>query len=72
MRLIEQAQEKETEEYAFKMWLAKYPHMDKSNFVSFNQFYDEIKPKKVELDNRSHDDIMQEVLEIENKFRGEG
>lgn len=47
------------------------PRMDKSNFKTFNEYWDEIKPKQVVVDTRSEDEIMQEILEIENKFRRE-
>lgn len=42
--------------------------MDKSNFMTFNQFWDEIKPQKIIVDQRSTDEIMTEVLQIEKCF----
>lgn len=46
--------------------------MTKENFKSFNEFWEEIKPKKVELDTRSEDEIMREILEIEKSFEKGG
>lgn len=68
-KLILKAQEEETKEYAFKIYLASYPNMDKKNFKSFNDFWEEIKPKKIEIDKRSEDEIMKEILEIEKSFK---
>lgn len=42
--------------------------MTKDNFKSFNEFWEEIKPNQVELDTRSEDEIMQEILEIQKSF----
>lgn len=64
--------EEDTREYAFRIYLASYPNMTKETFKTFNEFYEEIKPKKVELDTRSEDEIMQEILEIEKSFEKGG
>lgn len=69
MKLIGKAQEEETKEYAFRIYLASYPNMTKENFKSFNDFWEEIKPKKIEIDKRSEDEIMKEILEIEKSFK---
>lgn len=45
--------------------------MNEDNFKTFNQFYDENKPQKITIDSRSEDEIMQDILKIENKFRKE-
>lgn len=67
-KLIAQAQTEETREYVLKFYLTDRPNMDKKNFKTFNQYCDEMIPKKVTLDNRSQDEIMQEILEIEESF----
>lgn len=64
--------EEDTQEYAFRIYLASYPNMTQENFKTFNEFYEEIKPKKVELDTRSKDEIMQEILVIEKSFEKGG
>lgn len=73
IKLIEKAQEEETRDYAFKIYLASYPGMNKDNFKTFNEFWDEIRPQKIEIDARSTEDIMKEILETEKSFgkRGE-
>lgn len=45
--------------------------MGQDNFKTFNQYFDELLPKKIVIDTRSEDEIMQEISEIENKFRKE-
>jgi wyosine [tRNA(Phe)-imidazoG37] synthetase (radical SAM superfamily) len=67
-KLLKQAQEEETREYVLKFYLTDRPNMSKDNFKTFNQYFEELAPKKVMLDNRSEDEIMQEIMEIENKF----
>lgn len=71
-KLIKKAMEEDTREYAFRIYLASYPNMTKENFKSFNEFWEEIKPKKIELDNRSEEEIMLEILEIEKSFEKGG
>lgn len=72
-KLIKKAQEEETREYAFRIYLAAYPNMDKKNFKSFDNFWEEIKPKRIKLDNRSEEEIMNEILDIEKSFKkGDG
>ena len=40
------------EENAYKMWLAKYQHMDKNNYVSFGDFLKQLKiPQQENNDN---------------------
>ena len=72
LKLLVKAQEEDTKEYAFRIYLAKYPNMDKSNFRTFNEFWEEIKPQNVVQDTRSKDDIMQELLAVEQKFDERG
>lgn len=64
--------EEDTREYAFRIYLAVLPNMTKENKKSFNQFWEEIQPKKVEFDTRNEDDIMQDILEIEKSFEKGG
>ena len=68
MKLIDKAQEEENREYAFRfLFRQKYPQMDKKNFKSFKEFWEEIQPKTTTYDLRNKDEIMQEILDIENK-----
>lgn|GEM_PF-3023803 len=68
-KLIVKAQEEETKEYYYRWWLVRYPLYDKKTYESFEEFYDKVKPKKIKIDNRSEDEIMSEILEIEKYFR---
>jgi len=72
LELIEKAQEEETREYAFRIYLAIHPKADPKKFKTFNEFWEEIKPKKIEYDTRSQDEIMQEILEMENSNQERG
>jgi wyosine [tRNA(Phe)-imidazoG37] synthetase (radical SAM superfamily) len=69
MRLIEKANEEENKEYFYRWWLVRYPLYDQKTYESFNEFYDKVAPKKIEMDTRSTEDIMGDVLEIEHKFK---
>lgn len=69
MRLIEKANEEERKEYFYRWWLVRYPLYDQKNYESFNEFYDRVSPKKIEMDTRRTEDIMRDVFEIEHKFK---
>ena len=68
-KLIATAQKEETLEYHYRLWLARYPLYNEKTYESFEEFYDKVKPKKVVIDNRSEDEIMKEILEIEKSFK---
>lgn len=42
-----------------------YPNMDKKTYKPFEQYYQEAVPAKVQLDDRSMDDIMDEILKVQ-------
>jgi len=42
-RLIRKAHEKKEEQKAWEIWLAKYPHMTKKNFVGWEEFLRKLK-----------------------------
>lgn len=72
IKLIKKAMEEDTRDYAFHIYLAAYPNMDKKNFKSFNEFWEEAKPQKIVIDARSEDEIMKEIFAIEEKFEKGG
>jgi len=44
--------EKELEQKVWEIWLVKYPHMDKNNFVSYEEMLNSAKQQEVkEVDN---------------------
>ena len=71
LKLIETAQEEETREYYYRWWLVRYPLYDSKNYEPFSEFYDKAKPKNIVYDNRSKEEIMQEILEIESSKKGD-
>ena len=62
--LIELAQEEETKEAMFRLYLSDRPNMDKKTFMTFDEYYKKYKPKRIVSDNRSKDEIMAELLPI--------
>ncbi|MDD3173355.1 MAG: hypothetical protein PHF63_06815 [Herbinix sp.] len=64
--------EEDTREYSFRIYLAAYANMDKKNFKTFNEFWEEVKPQNIVIDTRSEDEIMKEILDIEKKFEKGG
>jgi wyosine [tRNA(Phe)-imidazoG37] synthetase (radical SAM superfamily) len=72
IKLLKKAMEEDTKEYAYRIYLAAYPNMDKKNFKTFNEFWEETKPQNVIIDTRSEDEIMEEILEIDKKFKKGG
>lgn len=65
MELVEKAQEEETTEYYYRLWLVRYPLYTEKTYESFSEFYEKANPPKVEYDSRTKDEIMQEILDIE-------
>lgn len=51
----------------FSLYVSAYPHMGKDSFKTFNEFYESMKPKKI--DNRSKEKLMDEILTIESSFK---
>lgn len=72
MKLIQKAQEENTREDAYRLYLALRPIMTEKNVKSFNEFWEDIKPQKIIIDQRDTDEIMKEMQEIEDKFKREG
>ena len=62
VKLIEQAQLEKKRETYYQWWLARYPLYTEENYETFDDFYDKLNPEKVEYDNRSKDEIMEELL----------
>ena len=60
--LIGYAITEEQKEKIYQIWLVRYPNYDKSNFETFEQFYEKCRPQKVSYDMRSKDEIMNEIL----------
>lgn len=72
-KLIKKAQEKQTEETLFSVWLALLPNYDKKTYKTFGDFYDEYKPKDpAEMDMRSKDELMAEILNMTRKEETNG
>ena len=65
--LIELAQEEETKEVMFRLYLSDRPNMDKKTFMTFDEYYKKYRPKRIITDNRSKDDIMAELLPIKKE-----
>lgn len=66
-KIINKAFEEKEKEELYHMYLAILPNFDKKTYLTFEQFYTKYraKPKeKPKLDNRSEEEIMQEILAI--------
>lgn len=61
-KLYKKAVHKKRREETYQLWLARYPGYTKDNFETFDEFYDKLYPPVVELDTRSKDEIMNELL----------
>lgn len=67
MELVEKAQEEEKTEYYYRWWLSRYPLYTEKTYESFKEFYEKMNPPAVEYDERSKDELMNEILGIEIK-----
>lgn len=66
IHLIAKAREKEVEEKAWDLYLAKYTMMDEESYVPFDEFY---KPKQP-IENKTAEEILNDVKETLNTFKG--
>ena len=71
LKLIEKAQEEDTKEYYYRLWLVRYPLYDEKTYETFEQFYEISKPKLIIKDNRNKDTIMKELLGMESSKKGD-
>lgn len=55
LKLINKAFKKREERKNWEIWLAKYQHMDKSNFISFEDF---IKKSNKPVNNLSEEEVV--------------
>lgn len=60
VKLINKAKEEETKARLFQMWLMRFTLMDKENFISFEEFYENATVPQI--DTRPKDEIMSELL----------
>lgn len=70
IEIINHAMEQEQKEYYYRFWLVRYPGYTEKNFETFEDFYDKYRPKKVQYDTRSKDEIMQDIMKIDRKEVG--
>lgn len=61
-KLIAKAIENNQREKDYNWWLARLPIYTAESFETFEEFRDKIHPKPIEYDQRSKDDIMNDLL----------
>lgn len=70
--LIEKAEEEKFRDHTLKIYLAAYPNFTKKNFITFDEFWEQVKPRKVTYDMRSKEDLIKEAKEIEERCKASG
>jgi wyosine [tRNA(Phe)-imidazoG37] synthetase (radical SAM superfamily) len=60
--------EEDTKEYILRFYLVDRQKMDNDTFKTFNEYFEEMKPQKVNADTRSTEEIMNDILDIEKSF----
>lgn len=68
VKAIKHSIEQNNERRVWEQWLTIYPHMNKDNFISFEDFYEKLKGN---VDTRSTHDLLAEFDEIAALMRGE-
>lgn len=72
-KLVDRAVQERDAENLFKVYLVDRKHqlyllangaIKKGDILTFKQYYDQVMPEKAELDHRSTDDIVNEILSI--------
>ena len=67
LNLINKAFEKREERKNWEIWLAKYQHMDKSNFISFEDF---IKNSNKPVNNISKEEVIENSESVRKVHQG--
>jgi hypothetical protein len=67
-KLINKARKEKNEKRLFRLYAALYPNFDQKTFMSFEEYLQKCRGTTVKIDNRSREDIMAEIMEIEKKF----
>ena len=65
--MIKHLKEKENEDKVWQMWLMKYPHMNKDNFISFDDFLRKVYNKNIS--KRPAEEILEESRRIQEAIR---
>ncbi len=66
-KLIQKALEDEEKELLFRMYLTDRPHIDKKGPKTFTEYYEKYRTPRYEVDTRSKDEIMEELIKIQKK-----
>lgn len=61
-KLYNKALEENKRDKTYKLWLAIVPRYTNDTYESFEEFYERLYPPSVEIDTRSKDEIMNELL----------
>lgn len=72
MELIQELQKNIREQKAWDMWLARYQHMTKEDYISFEEFYNPKSEQKTSV--KSQTEILKDVKSILDgmKFKPRG
>jgi hypothetical protein len=70
--LINKAMDKREEEKAWQMWLMRYQHMGRKNFVPFSQFYKKAIQPSLEQPSQSADELIRMAEQIKAADRSRG
>ncbi|OAA90705.1 hypothetical protein [Clostridium coskatii] len=75
LELIKKVYEEKTNSMVWDMWLAKYPWMDKDNFISFEDFKKQMlgDPEKPKTKPKTKEEIYKQaddILKAFNKSKG--
>ncbi len=64
VRLLTKAVRKEQEDWAWDMWISQYSRMTKDDFVSFEDFKNEVLKPQIKRSEKTSEEIMNEMLPV--------
>jgi hypothetical protein len=70
LELYAKAREKRQEDRLYQAWVGCYPHFDKDNFVSWEDFRDKQKPVKMPVNKKSAEELIAEAEDIKRQIEG--
>jgi hypothetical protein len=70
MELYAKAREKRREERLYQAWVSLYPHFDKDNFVSWDDYRNRHNQIQMPVSRKSAADLIAEAADIKRQIEG--
>jgi hypothetical protein len=70
LELYAKARKKRQEERLYQAWVSLYPHFDKDNFISWEDYRDRHNQMKLPVSRKSAEELIAEAADIKRQIEG--